>query len=231
MNKTFERGALMSAACSSLLVGGLASGTVLAEHSYSANVGVTSNYIFRGVSESGDDAAVFGGLDYEHNSGFYLGTWLSSLGGDEELGHEIDAYGGFTFDVEDFGLDIGYTYFGFPQADSDLDANFGEIHAEAGYGPVYAGVFYVIHADDSAFEDTVSYELGGDVPIAGNLSAGAQVGYVDFDDSAEEDYLWWSLSLNKATDMGDFSFAYVQNDLSALNDDDPRFYVTYEIGF
>src|SRR5574340_378674 len=68
-------------------------------HKLSANVGMTSDYIFRGISQTGGDPAVQGGLDYTHSSGFYLGTWGSNVGWIEDYqGYgsgnvEIDLYG------------------------------------------------------------------------------------------------------------------------------------------
>ncbi len=58
------------------------SSPVLAEdspHSFSANVGVVSNYLWRGVTQADDGPAVQGGVDYAHSSGFYLGTWVSNI--------------------------------------------------------------------------------------------------------------------------------------------------------
>nr|MDJ0870709.1 TorF family putative porin [Gammaproteobacteria bacterium] len=41
----------------------------------SANIGVVSNYYFRGVTQTDDKAAVQGGLDWVHGTGIYVGTW------------------------------------------------------------------------------------------------------------------------------------------------------------
>jgi uncharacterized protein (TIGR02001 family) len=51
--------------------------------SFSANIGAVSNYIWRGVTQTGDQAAVQGGLDVGHESGFYAGTWASNVDFDE----------------------------------------------------------------------------------------------------------------------------------------------------
>ena len=48
-------------------------------HSLSGNVSMASDYLFRGISQTGGDAAIQGGLDYSHSSGFYLGTWGSNV--------------------------------------------------------------------------------------------------------------------------------------------------------
>ena len=77
-------------------------------HSLSANVTLTSDYIFRGISQTGGDPAIQGGLDYSHKSGFYLGTWASNVGwiedfqGYESGNMEIDLYGGFHYLDEHF---------------------------------------------------------------------------------------------------------------------------------
>ena len=49
------------------------------EHSVSANIGVVSNYVWRGITQTDDKAAVQGGVDYSHSSGFYAGTWVSNV--------------------------------------------------------------------------------------------------------------------------------------------------------
>jgi uncharacterized protein (TIGR02001 family) len=53
-------------------------------HSVSANIGVVSNYIWRGVTQTQDGAAVQGGLDYSNANGFYLGTWASNIDWNDE---------------------------------------------------------------------------------------------------------------------------------------------------
>lgn len=49
------------------------------EHSLSGNVGVVSQYVFRGLSQTNGKPAVQGGFDYTHASGLYVGTWLSNI--------------------------------------------------------------------------------------------------------------------------------------------------------
>ena len=48
-------------------------------HNFTANVSLTSNYVFRGISQSSGGPAIQGGFDYSHASGFYLGTWASNV--------------------------------------------------------------------------------------------------------------------------------------------------------
>jgi uncharacterized protein (TIGR02001 family) len=76
--KGVATGALLSASV-------LTMGTAFAQEpwTFSANIGAVSNYMWRGVTQTGDQAAVQGGIDVGHDSGFYAGTWLSNVDFDE----------------------------------------------------------------------------------------------------------------------------------------------------
>lgn len=76
-----------------------------------ANAGVTSNYVFRGLTQTDDGFAVQGGIDWVHESNLYLGAWASNVEdtATSNDGFEIDLYAGFTFDLgNDRAIDIGY---------------------------------------------------------------------------------------------------------------------------
>jgi hypothetical protein len=87
-----------------LLAAALLAGAGVAQAELSANLGVASNYYFRGITQTDDKAAVSGGIDYTHDSGLYLGTWMSNVdfGGKEDV--EVDGYAGFGGDIGDTGL-------------------------------------------------------------------------------------------------------------------------------
>lgn len=87
-----------------------------------ANVALTSNYITNGISQTGDDPALQGGLDYEHQSGLYVGGWASNV----ELGYEADAYVGYLKVVDNLGIDVGYTSFNY--TDNNFDEDTSEIY-------------------------------------------------------------------------------------------------------
>ena len=76
----------------------------------SSNVSASSNYLFRGVTQTDGAAAVQGGLDYEHASGFYAGGWGSNVDFGDGSSYELDLYAGFSGSVEELGYDVGYIY-------------------------------------------------------------------------------------------------------------------------
>ncbi len=86
----------------------------------SGNVAIVTDYRFRGVSLSGGDFAIQGGIDVAHSSGFYVGTWASSLDdGGSGLGDmELDIYGGWSGDIaSNLKLDAGLLYYMYPAKD------------------------------------------------------------------------------------------------------------------
>jgi len=102
---------------------GVAQAQSASPHSITGNVGIYSQYVFRGISQTNGDPAIQGGFDYSHSSGLYAGTWASNIswlrdtdayssGGSAEL----DFYGGFrnTFGKSDFGYDVGVLYYYYP---------------------------------------------------------------------------------------------------------------------
>jgi len=46
---------------------------------FSANLSLTNDYRYRGISQSNFRPAIQGGFDYAHSSGFYIGNWNSSI--------------------------------------------------------------------------------------------------------------------------------------------------------
>lgn len=92
----------------------------------SANIGVVSQYFFRGISQT-DSASASAGLDYE-NSGFYAGTWVA----DVKDGLEIDVYGGYGDELNSgLGYSVGFTTY---QYTGGFDTSYNEINLGLSYG-------------------------------------------------------------------------------------------------
>jgi uncharacterized protein (TIGR02001 family) len=135
------RKAIHSVCCAALLASPAAmAGT-------SANIGVTSEYMFRGIPQT-NGAAVQGGVDVTGDSGLYVGGWASNVnfaGG--EGGNEFDLYGGWTHAFGALALDvgaIGYLYTEAEEAGGTNSSNFDylEIYAGGTVGPIAAKLYY-----------------------------------------------------------------------------------------
>jgi uncharacterized protein (TIGR02001 family) len=103
------------------------------EHTITGNVGLFSQYIFRGLTQTDRNPAVQGGFDYAHSSGFYAGTWASNISWLRENASssaggittsngtygqggslEWDFYGGYKGTIKDFSYDLGTLYYWYP---------------------------------------------------------------------------------------------------------------------
>lgn len=187
----------------------IVSGTAAAE--FSANIGATSNYVWRGVTQTDDDAAVSGGIDYAHEKGFYAGTWASNVDFGDDTTAEVDFYGGFanTLDMG-LGYDVGAIYYYYPGANDDLD--FAEIYLKLGYTWVldFSGsVNYTVDKeDDDADTNDIYFDVGASYEIAPTWSVTGTVGYYDFDDEDVADYTHYLVGVTKnAGDFGDFTLS------------------------
>ena len=104
-----------------LLATGLLSATFAVqaqEASIAANVALKTDYIYRGISQTSGGSAIQGGFDFTSESGFYVGTWASSITFDDSI--EIDYYGGFRGALtEEVGYDVGVLYYDYPGMSSD----------------------------------------------------------------------------------------------------------------
>ena len=212
----------------------LATGPAFAQETDSfpvdGNIGVTSNYVFRGVTQTGDGAAVQGGLDYAHDSGLYVGTWTSNV--NFAGGTELDVYGGYSGEAGEVGYDVGVIGYLYPEADGD--ANFAEAYLGLSYDMLSAGVAYTFtsEVDNGYFSDgDVFFYVSGGFDLAEDFSAGLTVGYYAFDYSGDGDYVYGQLDLTKSSDYGDFTFSVSLADKSDLASDDPLFFVSWGTGF
>jgi hypothetical protein len=99
------------------------------------NVGATTDYIWRGQTQSFGDASLSGGLDIDFGNGFAAGTWIGSLGGqrntgddtpDDSANYEADLYASYSTEVSGVGVELGYISYMYPGAEDDaFDADEG----------------------------------------------------------------------------------------------------------
>jgi len=136
----------------------------------SANVGVTSNYVWRGMTQTKDQPAISGGIDYASQSGFYVGTWASNVDFGDETSAEVDFYAGYGFDVGEVAIDVGYILYGFPGC-GECDAS--EIYASATWEVVTVGAFVTADSEAGADFGDASYIYAD---LAFEVSKGLELG-------------------------------------------------------
>lgn len=167
-------------------VGAVLAGAAAAAHAeVSGNVALTSDYVWRGVSQSDSDPAIQGGFDYAHDSGFYAGVWGSTVDFDDpsadDADLEFDAYLGFGGEFAGgLGYDVSLIRYMYPGTDADLDWN--ELNASLSYSMFSVGVAY--SNDVFGSDETGVYYYGAvDWEFTPGYTLSAHVGQYDFDEA------------------------------------------------
>jgi uncharacterized protein (TIGR02001 family) len=182
----------------------------------SANLAITSNYVWRGMTQTANSPAVQGGIDLGYN-GFYLGTWGSNVEfGDTANNLEADFYAGYTNSFSGVDFDLGYIYYAYP---NESDAfNFDELYLGLGYDFGMVGINgKYSFAMDSNVDTTDYWEVGGDIELPMEFSLAASYGEYD---EVGTNYI---VSLSKSWGKFEFLVAYTDfsaDTLSGLADED-----------
>ncbi len=216
-------------------------------YTISGNFGLTSDYRFRGISQSNKKPAIQGGIDFEHKSGFYAGNWNSSVSewtAANGAGLEMDFYGGYKTEVVGISLDLGAIYYYYPGAKVDAttstrnEYNTQEIYVGLGYGPFSLKTSYTLSdryfslgkdGDDSlqgnankSSKGTLYYDLGFSYEIAPKLTLNAHAGLLALKDKVGSDIKDYSIGL--AYDLSGWELGINFYQTSGLNADDKTFF-------
>jgi len=198
-------------------------------HSLTGNIALTSDYVFRGVSQTQNGPAIQGGFDYAHSSGFYVGTWASnvdwvSLGYKEDSSMEIDLYGGYKGSLGDFGYDVGAITYYYPgdEVAGANDPDTTEVYLGASWKFLSAKYSYVVsdhfvgwgtETDPTAKTDGSYYvELNGNYDLGSGWGVLGHVGYQDVNDNDPASYTDWKVGVSKNIGFGTATLAYSDTD-------------------
>jgi uncharacterized protein (TIGR02001 family) len=154
-------------------------GTEFADFDLSANVAVTTDYVWRGVSQTGEEPAIQGGFDLGHSSGLYLGAWGSNINfGNTQTTMELDIYGGYATEFANgLGIDVGIIRYLYPGGLAVSELDFTEYYLGLGYSVAKVGLsakysyspdFGATIPDQSAqyLEAGIEYTLPKEITVA-----------------------------------------------------------------
>jgi len=152
------------------------------QHSASATVALSSDYVWRGYSQSANKPAISGSFDYSHISGFYVGTWASNVDfmiGDDDAHLEMDIYAGFTgeFGNSGVGYDISVLRYMYPGTDG---GDWNEVNGSLRYHYFSLGIAHSGDVSGSS-ENGTYYNIGMDYPLPAGINLGLGLGYYDYD--------------------------------------------------
>jgi uncharacterized protein (TIGR02001 family) len=209
-------------------------------HTITGNLGLFSQYIFRGLTQTNEEPALQGGMDYSHASGFYVGTWGSNVswlrdGGSYTAGGslELDIYGGFKGSIgkSDFGYDVGLLYYWYP---GDVvpglwKADTLEVYGALSWKFLSAKLSYSLQDETFGVPDsrgTTYLDISANYPIPNTkLSVVAHYGIQTFEGqtpglTVDNDTLYsykdWKLGVNYSLPK-DFTVGVFYTDTSGVN--------------
>ena len=191
----------------------------------SVNTTITSDYVFRRISQTNSSTTMQAGLNYQHDSGLFLETWASNVDFGDDANAEVDYYVGYTSEINEiFSYDITYAHYTYLGYSSAVDANYGEFVFNAYLNAFKLNLAYTadyVNAGDTAQYIGCSYDLSLLNEYVMTLQAGYSLGNA-FKDNECVDY---SVTLAKILYEFDFSAAVINTDHSNVNNADRRFII------
>lgn len=163
-------------------------------HAFSANVGLYSQYVFRGLTQTGEEPAIQGGFDYGNANGAYAGTWLSNISWfsdanpDSSSSLEWDLYLGYRHSWDNgWGVDAGYVRYQYPGDYVDLPPgtvkpNTDELYAGGSWKWLSLKYYYAF-SDLFGVEDSEGswyLDFTATIPVGEQLSLALHAGHQDY---------------------------------------------------
>ncbi len=192
--------------------------TSVAHAELTGNVAFTTDYIFRGISQTRHDPALQGGFTFSQR-GLSLGLWGSSVnfGSEDDSSGEIDLSLGYSLEVNDrMSVDFGYVYYAYP---GERDNDYGEWYAGLSYalGEAVSGSVKYYYADDyfAATGPADYFDLALNIALPGEASLGLHAGYADIDD-IDFEATDWKIGVSKEVVGVNLELAYTDTDLSEV---------------
>ncbi|MCB2264081.1 MAG: TorF family putative porin [Candidatus Thiosymbion ectosymbiont of Robbea hypermnestra] len=206
--------AATGAAVAILALSGGPMGTALAApespHEISANVALTSNYMFRGISQTNNGAAIQGGFDYEYTPyDLYAGVWASNVDsssrGYNGAGMELDFYAGWAPSWKNLDLDFGYVRYQYPRTETSTNDT-DEFYFGLSYdvGDYFTPGYTTYYSDDFFGGGSAWYhDLSLAIPLIEGVSLNGHYGWNRFDTSRNN---YDDFSIGIATEYSGFGF-------------------------
>lgn len=157
------------------------------------NIGVTSDYVYRGASQTNEEFAIQGGVDLTFESGFYAGAWASDVDFGDDTSAEVDVYGGYRTEAGGFALDFGLIGYLYVDEPTEADYSFVEFKAAASraFGPVTLGAAVYFSPDFFGVDEEATYvEANGSFAPADKWTVSGAVGHQSLNIS--DDYTTWN---------------------------------------
>lgn len=169
----------------------------------SGSVAITTDYIYRGTSQTDGQPAAQAGIQF-HSSGWNAGMWGSSVDFQNGAGiaYELDLQAGYTWQLSpDWSMQLGAVHYAYLD-DNDTGYDYDEVTVSVSYQQrATASVSWSPNTSKRTYQrfiwdrQTFAYELSLLQPLHPRWSVYAGVGYYDLHDLVDTGYWYWSTGL------------------------------------
>ncbi|MCC7273746.1 MAG: hypothetical protein IT561_13835 [Alphaproteobacteria bacterium] len=195
---------------------------------FTATLTLASDYLYRGISQTDENPAIQGSIDYSYmfkeDFGIYLGVWASNLNFQDgnEATIETDVYGGVKGEVAGFTWQLGMIGYLYPGASSRLNYDFYEFAGKLGYDLGFAALSGGLNYSPDFFgaSGDAWYAYGDvKVPIPGAPLDLAFIGHLGYqwieknERYGAPDYLEWQAGLTATVEGFTLSLVYADTDI------------------
>ncbi len=211
-----------------------------APYTFTGNVTLASEYIYRGIEQTAGKPAIQGGFDFVHSSGFYLGVWGSNISWISDglpgttASIEMDVYGGYknTFAGGDWNYDIGvlsyvYPVSNFPANTTKPDTT--EVYGAIGWKWLTLKYSHVVSSHIFGFNSATGGDTrnSGYVDLTGTYDLGSgwgvsgHVGHQKIKDFSDASYTDYKIGATKDVGLGTVGLYYSDTNAKSCGDTTP----------
>lgn len=205
-----------------ILALGLASAAQAEDWWFGGSLALTSDYVYRGVSQTDEGPAIQGSVDFGHASGFYAGAWMSNVDFDEPgdgIDLELNLYAGWVFEFDnDTALDLQVVRYIYPGARRGFVIDYNEFIAAYSFLDYFTATFAYTNDWLNSGEDAFYYHFGAKLPLGVHeLELRAGAGFNDVSSLAGSDYWDFQLGVGRSWGIFDIDLSYF--DTAGFNSD------------
>ena len=211
--KPFKLAASLAVVLSALPFAVFAQEAEEASSPFSWSVAATSDYVFRGASQTDEGPALQAGLTWTASSGFYAGAWASNVDfGSGGPNVELDTFIGYNTDLggDDFvNLDVMLNRYNYAGGDNPSDLAYNELLGKLTFGGVVSVTAGYTNDVWASGEDGWYFGASTSIPLPAEYSLNLNVGQSLFDSSVARDYTDWGVAVGKSWGNFNAKLGYV----------------------
>jgi len=191
------------------------------------SVNITSDYVYRGITQTQGEPALQADLHYQTRRGWAIGAWVSTADVDrhESAALEVDLYLSRDWMLNhDWNARVSLTHYAYPNDARLLDYDYDELAGTLSYrSRLFTTVAW--SPNTSRYSNgkvvwdqrAISYEITASQPLNSQWSASAGLGYYDLPTILQADYWYWNVGLACTLGRAQLAVSYIDTSRSATD--------------